>query len=225
MATKLWLVAGPNGAGKTTCVQKAPIASLIPDVFFINPDDRTLGKLRAAGYKGFADAPHDTQTRLFIESADEVLAELEAAVARGDSVGVETVLSSDKYRPLVERVIAAGGFVGLIYVALSSPEIARDRVAIRVRRGGHGVPEVKIAERWHRSLGLLTEFAAKVSAFWVLDNSNANPDAPAHVIATGQDGRLSWLSPAAFPAILAALAPLPREPSAENALPHPPQTA
>lgn len=54
---ELWIVAGPNGAGKTTCVQKEPISALLPGVTFLNPDDRTRAKLRAAGYGGFADVP------------------------------------------------------------------------------------------------------------------------------------------------------------------------
>jgi len=33
------------------------------------------------------------------------------------------VLSSDKYRPLVNAVRDQGGFVGLIYVALATPEL------------------------------------------------------------------------------------------------------
>jgi predicted ABC-type ATPase len=41
---------------------------------------------------------------------------------------VETVLSSDKCRPIVEDVLARNEFVWLLHVALSSPEIARKRV-------------------------------------------------------------------------------------------------
>ena len=55
------------------------------------------------------------------------------------------MLSSQKYCPVVESVLQNAGFVGLLYVALSSPEIAKQRVAERVRRGGHGVPEDRIA--------------------------------------------------------------------------------
>ena len=40
---------------------------------------------------------------------------------------------------------------GLVYIALASPDIARERVAARVRRQGHDVPEEKIVQRWQRS--------------------------------------------------------------------------
>jgi predicted ABC-type ATPase len=134
MATaQLWMVAGPNGAGKTTCTQRKPIANLLPKVTFYNPDDRTLAKLRTLGYQGFADAPVDVQASLFFESADEVFRELSDAVSQRRTVGVETVLSSSKYCTLVEAMLDAKGFFGLIYVALSSPSIARDRVAWRTK--------------------------------------------------------------------------------------------
>ena len=122
---QLWIVAGPNGAGKTTCVQKEPISQILPSVTFLNPDNLTLEKLVARGYSGFADAPVDIQTSLFFESADEVFARLTDALSQNQSVGVETVLSSDKYRPLVELVEEKAGFVGLIYITLTSPAIAQ----------------------------------------------------------------------------------------------------
>jgi len=207
---EFWIVAGPNGAGKTTCVQKEPISNLLPAVRFLNPDDFTLTKLRATGYAGFADAPVDVQAKLFVESADEVLAETQAGIAAGEPVGVETVLSSSKYRPLVEEVRAADGFVGLIYVALSSPIIARERVATRVRRGGHGVPDEKVDQRWRRSLDCLGWFAERATAFWVVDNSDSDPSRPPELVAAGKTGSLEFLSERAFPELRAALGGLPR---------------
>jgi predicted ABC-type ATPase len=213
---ELWIVGGPNGAGKTTCVQREPITELLPGVAFLNPDEYTLKKIRSLEYQGFHDAPADVQMRLFVESADEVYAELEQAIARGEAVGVESVLSSPKYQPLVETVIARGGFFGLIYVALSSPELARERVAGRVSRGGHGVPDEKIALRWRRSLANLGWFARRASSFWIVDNSDSDLARPRLIVASGQEGRLEYLSPDAFPELDTALAMLPRSPPPES---------
>jgi predicted ABC-type ATPase len=211
----LWLVAGPNGAGKTTSVQKEPISLLLPNVSFLNPDDRTLAKLRMHGFQGFADAPFDVQTRLFLESADEVFAELESALAQQAAVGVETVLSSRKYCPLVESVRAQDGFVGLIYVALSSPVIAQERVAARVQRGGHGIPEGKISEGWRRSLEYLPWFVARASAFWIVDNSDSNPDNPPRLVASGKAGLIEYAAGPTVPEMKAALSGLPKLPPSE----------
>ena len=206
---EFWMVAGPNGAGKTTCVQKEPISHLLPNVTFLNPDDRALAKLLALGYQGFVDAPADVQGRMFIESANEVFAELEEAMAHKDAAGVETVLSSDKYRGLVESVAGQQGFVGLIYIALSSPAIAKERVAARVKRGGHGIPDDKIEQRWKRSLDNLGWFAANATAFWVFDNSDSNLANPPPLIASGKHGVLEYLDATTFAEVKAALSMLP----------------
>ena len=210
MFPSLWIVAGPNGAGKTTAVQRVRLTELMPGLPVLNPDDRTLQKLRAAGFSGFADAPAEIQTRRFIESADEVAAELEGAIDRVEPVGVETVLSSEKYRGPVESVLERAGFFGLVYIALASPEISRRRIAARVRLGGHGVPDDKIPVRWQRSLDTLPWFAARASAFWVVDNSVPDPAIPLRLLASGTSGKLDYRSEDVFPEMARALAPLPR---------------
>ncbi len=205
----LWIVAGPNGAGKTTSVQRAPIAQIIPQVSFLNPDDRTLEKLRIAGFGGFADAPFDILTRLFLESADEVDIALIESIERGANVGVETVLSTDKYKKHVERVHSLQGSFFFIYVALSSPDLARQRVASRVAKGGHGVPEPKIHSRWWKSLEKLTWFAERAAGYWIVDNSDSNPDNPLLLLAAGRDGKLLTDNKPAFPEMQAVLDQLP----------------
>ena len=210
---ELWIVAGPNGAGKTTCVQSLPIQRILPKVRFLNPDDVTKLLLVADGYTGFVDAPVDVQLRRFGEAATRVEQDLIAAIGRGESVGVETVLSTDKYRKIVERVRAAGGRVNLIYITISSPEISAARVALRVARGGHGVPPEKIPERFRRSHEQLAWFAANADRFWVIDNSESDPAVPPAIQAYGGDGRLEHFNPNAHDALAAALAALPRRPA------------
>jgi predicted ABC-type ATPase len=205
----LWIVAGPNGAGKTTCVQKQPISAILPNVTFFNPDDLTLHKLQLLGYAGFADAPADVQRRLFVEAANEVFSELERAISRNERVGVETVLSTSKYCALVNSVRERAGFIGLIYIALSSPEIAVERIAARVQRGGHGVPDEKVTERWRRSLEFLTWFASRSTAFYVIDNSDSEPLRLPPIIAFGTNGTLEFLAAEAFQEIREELLKLP----------------
>src|SRR6266699_946105 len=127
----LWIVGGPNGAGKTTLVGHGRFQRLLLGVRFLNPDQLALESLRAAGRRGFHDATIQELHRTFIQSAEAVERELRAALDRGEAVGVESVLSTRKYCPLVEQVLADGGFFGLIYVALKSPELSRERVARR----------------------------------------------------------------------------------------------
>lgn len=219
-APQLWIVAGPNGAGKTTCVQKEPIASLLPNVPFLNPDDITRAKLIASGYTGFADAPLDVQTKLFFESADQVQEDLEQAINNGNAIGVETVLSSDKYQSLVNRVIELNGQFRLIYITLRSPAISIERVAARVRRGGHGVPEDKIEARFYRSHSNLTWFARRDKSFWVIDNSDSHLLQPPKMLAHGSQGKLSQLDPSAPEHLIVAFSTFERSNPAPNPPPH-----
>jgi len=208
--SEFWIVAGPNGAGKTTLVQAHPIRHLLPRVKFLNPDDLALELLRSHGLRGFADAPPESLQRAFLDAANAVQTELEAALDRGEAVGVETVLSSDKYRSLVGFTRSQGGFVGLIYVTLGSPDLACARVARRVRAGGHDVAPDKVRARWHRSLVNLAWFAAHASAFWVFDNSDENLDAPPRLVASGKMGVLDFLEATPGAVLGVSLSSLPR---------------
>jgi predicted ABC-type ATPase len=210
---KLWLVAGPNGAGKTTIVQATPIQRVLPGVRIWNPDVLARELLESRGFPGFPSAALDEQRAAFFEAAEMVASLLDDCVSRSVPVGVETVLSTDKYKPLVERVLAAGGFVGLIYVFLRSPELACERVAQRVLEGGHDVPEDKIRSRWSRSLANLAWFAARASRFFVFDNSDSHPNNRPLLIDYGAHGTLLKLSNEASPRITQVLAQFPHGPA------------
>jgi len=205
-----WIVAGPNGAGKTTLVQSSPISALLADVEFVNPDDISLQRLREKGYANWADVPENILRETFISAANEVSERIEAALKQGRSIGVETVLSTEKYRPIIESVLKDQGSVGLIYVALASPAISQARVHDRVKQGGHGVPADKITARWQRSLDGLNWYLRAVSAFWIVDNSNWDPTLPPRYLAVGQDAELiDYDESATFPELRHILSQLP----------------
>jgi predicted ABC-type ATPase len=202
---ELWIVAGPNGAGKTTLASREPIASLIRTIRVLNPDDRCLSILQQGGLSGFSAASPELLKTTFLKAADEVLAELHSAVAADEAILVETVLSTTKYRAIVEEARLRRGFIGLIYVALQSPELALDRVRFRARLGGHDVPGDRIAARWQRSLDQLPWFAARSHLLLVYDNSNSDPAIPPLLVAEGISGRVTIHHPLAIPALTAAL--------------------
>jgi predicted ABC-type ATPase len=202
---EFWIVAGPNGAGKTTLASREPIASLIWSVRVLNPDVRCLQLLLQQGLPGYAGVPPELLKATFLRAADEILVELQEAVAHCECVLVETVLSTAKYRALVEDVHAKGGFFGLIYVALSSPELAEERVRWRARLGGHDVPAERIAARWHRSLAQLPWFAARAHRLLVYDNSDSHSTASPLLVAEGLSGEITIHQPSAIPELTVAL--------------------
>ena len=206
---ELWIVAGPNGAGKTTLTQRKPISDLLPDVHLLNPDDKALEILRRQGYAGFAHVPADVLRASFHQAAAWVTDRLDWRLRRMECVCVETVLSTDKYRAVVEQVGRAGGFVALIYVALRTPDLACRRVAARVQAGGHDVPVDRVVERWHRSLQQLSWFARHVHRFWVFDNSDSDPARPPALLAEGGSGQVIIQNAEAIPELAKSLRDFP----------------
>ena len=185
-----WIIAGPNGAGKTTLVSRGMFSVSVPSDSLINPDDITLEYLRAGGIATWADAPLETQKRLFIKAADEAQRRLEEKIENGDVAVVESVLSTQKYRPLVERTRELGGRFFLIYVILSSPDLSRSRVSSRAAHGGHDVPSEKLARRWRNSLSIAPWFAAQAERFWFVDNSNSEKEVNPLLVLSGEDGEV-----------------------------------
>lgn len=100
---------------------------------------------------------------------------LYASVDAYQTVGVETVLSSPKYQKLVTQAKSKGFEINLIFVYLRSVDLNIERVRLRVKRGGHDVPEDKIRERRVRSFDQLSWFFKAVDRAFIFDNSDAEP--------------------------------------------------
>jgi predicted ABC-type ATPase len=88
----LWIVAGPNGAGKSSLHENTDIEDFGRSVWIINPDFLAV---RIANVEGLE--PDDAN----LEAVRRIEAWLYASVRAHQTVGVETVLSTDKYRALV----------------------------------------------------------------------------------------------------------------------------
>lgn len=116
------------------------------------------------------------------------------------SIGVETVLSTDKYRPVVDAAKSKGYQVWFIYVLLDTPDRNVEPVRLRVARGGHDVPESKVRERYIRSLAQMPWFIEAADRAWVYDNSGASPD----LIARKENGVLT-VQPTATLSFLSAI--------------------
>ena len=59
----------------------------------------------------------------------------------------------------------------LYYIATDDPQINISRVKNRVQQNGHSVPEIKIRERYFRSLDLLIKAIKKSNRAYIFDNS------------------------------------------------------
>jgi predicted ABC-type ATPase len=184
-------VAGPNGSGKSSTYQAVDIEAFARSVWIINPDLLTI---RIQEVEGLALQAANLQAVQRIE------AWLKVSIQAHQSIGVETVLSTDKYRRLVRMAKALQFEVRLTYVILDSPERNIERVRMRVKKGGHAVPENKIVERYARSLDQLPWFLDQADEAWLLDNSGA----ALRLMGRKRD-KVITLDPDALPQIVAAV--------------------
>lgn len=154
---RLDLVIGPDGAGKSTFVGLT-LAPLLPGSAFVNadeiarqrwPDDPVANSYAAAGI-----------------AADTRAALIEA----GRSFIAETVFSHPSKLELIGSAQAAG-YTVVVHAVLIPEDLAVQRVAHRVRAGGHSVPETKIRSRHQRLGPLLAAAIATADSASVYDNS------------------------------------------------------
>jgi predicted ABC-type ATPase len=165
-APRLWIVAGPNGSGKSTLYDRTDIEGFGRSVWIINPDVLSELLHRQEGLDALSAN---------LEALNRISAWLKASIRAHQTVGVETVLSTDKYRSLVDEAKARGFEVRLLYVTLRTADQNVERVKTRVAKGGHDVPENKIRERRERSFRQLPWFLDQADFALIYDNSGASP--------------------------------------------------
>jgi predicted ABC-type ATPase len=160
------MIAGPNGSGKSSLYTNTEIEAFDQSIWIINPDLLTE-RIRQVEQLSLEEAN--------LQAVIRIEAWVETSINAHQTVGVETVLSTDKYRRLVLAAKTKQFEFRLIYVVLSSPDRNVERVRLRVKKGGHDVPEAKIRERWFKSIRQLPWFLDQADRAWLFDNSGAAP--------------------------------------------------
>lgn len=134
------ILAGPNGAGKTTASRDLLQGALAVQEF-VNAD------AIAQGLSGFQ--PEEVA----MEAGRVMLARLDELARQRANFAFETTLASRTIAPRLTTLIQREGYrFHLFYLWLSSAELAVNRVAQRVRLGGHDVPAATIRRRYRRGL-------------------------------------------------------------------------
>ena len=159
---KIIIIAGPNGAGKSTFAQEfLPKEAGCP--VFINAD---------AIAQGLAQFAPET---VAIRAGRIMLEEIHSQVGRGGSFAFETTLSGRGYARLIPDWQSRGYHVKLFYLKLRSPELAIERVAQRVRKGGHHIPEATVRRRFAAGWrNLQTLYKPIVNEWAVFDNADGS---------------------------------------------------
>jgi predicted ABC-type ATPase len=87
------------------------------------------------------------------------------------SFSFETVMSHHSKVDFLREAQLKGYRTYLYYVATIDPSINVSRVKLRVRQGGHDVPETKIRSRYVNSLSLLMDAIEVSNRAYIFDNS------------------------------------------------------
>jgi predicted ABC-type ATPase len=132
-------------------------------------------------YEQFTQAFTLSHNKLHLAQApaNEMIAQILADFLRKSlirekrSIIFETVFSHASKLEIMKQAKDQGYGICLYYIATESVAINRFRVQVRVRKGGHDVPAIKIEERYYRSLELMYDAASLCNEVFFIDNSGA----------------------------------------------------
>lgn len=170
MAPRLWLIAGANGVGKTTYAFRH-IRAVSGSAAFVNLDEIARGL-----------SPLDVEAGRLAASRVAIGRIADLMQARV-SFSLETTLAGRTHLRTIDAAHAAGLEVAILYFAVSRVEICLERIARRVRQGGHDVPEIDARRRFVRSLAHFETYAARVDHWSVFD-----ADGQPVIVAEGRGG-------------------------------------
>jgi predicted ABC-type ATPase len=139
------IIGGPNGAGKT---RAAP--AIIPRHLgireFVNADEIARGL-----------SPFNAE-QVAVKAGRLMIARMHDLVQAGESFAFETTCSGRSYLPWLKGCKAQGWRVTLLFLWLPTPQAAVERVARRVRQGGHRIPTEVVIRRWKAGITNMRDF-------------------------------------------------------------------
>jgi predicted ABC-type ATPase len=160
MTPTLCILGGCNGAGKTTLARELlPRLGLMR---FLNADEIARGL-----------SPLDPTLTAF-KAGRLLIEEARTLIAARASFAIESTLSGKTYVAMIRAAKAQGYRFLLHYIVIGSGDQAVARVALRVKIGGHHVPEDDIRRRFDRSRQHFLADYLPLADEWVLWD-NAQP--------------------------------------------------
>lgn len=162
MTPTLCILGGCNGAGKTTLARELlPRLGLMR---FLNADEIARGL-----------SPLDPTLCAF-KAGRLLLDEARSLIAAKASFAIESALSGKTYVALIREAKARGYCFLLHYIVIGSGAQALGRVALRVKLGGHHVPDDDVLRRFDRSRRHFIEDNLPLADEWGLwDNQSPPP--------------------------------------------------
>lgn len=152
-----FVFAGNNGSGKST------LRNLIIDKIGIdiNIDPDAIAR---------RIDPENPESKR-IAAGKEVIKSVRRYIGEGKSFSIETTLAGKNAIRQIQKAKEMGYEVTMFYVALSNVEQNIERVAMRVKNGGHNIPTEDIVRRSITSFNHLYEYTKIIDNLVLIDNS------------------------------------------------------
>lgn len=157
----LYIISGCNGAGKTTAS-----FTILPEMLkckeFVNSDEIA---------KGLSPFNSDS-IAVAVEASRIMYKRIKELIASGATFAMETTLATRSVANLIREAQREGYYVTLLYFWLNTPDLAVERVKMRVEAGGHNIPENTIRRRYRAGIQNLFNLYLPISDYWMItDNS------------------------------------------------------
>lgn len=163
MTKRIFMIAGPNGAGKTTTAMSFISREMIDE--FLNADEIARGL-----------APLHPES-MALTASKLMLKRLKELLDANKTFAFETTGAGTNYIKHLKEAQIKDYEVHLMFLWLPSPNLAVERVANRVRQGGHNIPEDTIRRRYFAGIkNLVKHYLPLADRALILDNSIAGAD-------------------------------------------------
>lgn len=159
MRPSVVILADPNGAGKSTAAPELLQGELAVSEF-VNAD------VIARGLSAFHPG------RVAMAAGRVMLARLDELARQRDTFAFETTLASRSFAPWLRKLHTSGYEIHLVFLWLSSADLAIERVADRVRNGGHDIPGDVVRRRYAAGIRNFFDLYQSATTSWVLYNSS-----------------------------------------------------
>jgi predicted ABC-type ATPase len=160
----LYVISGCNGAGKTTASY-----TILPEMLkckeFVNSDEIA---------KGISPFNADS-IAVAVEAGRIMHRRIKELIAAGETFALETTLATRSVVKLMQGAQEKGYYVTLLYLWLNTPDLAVERVKMRVAAGGHNIAESTIRRRYGSGIRNLFELYLPASDYWMITDNSMSP--------------------------------------------------
>ncbi|PKP38530.1 MAG: zeta toxin, partial [Bacteroidetes bacterium HGW-Bacteroidetes-14] len=159
---KLYIISGCNGAGKTTASY-----TILPEMLacreFVNADEIARGL-----------SPFKPES-MSIQAGKIMIERISNLISNGTDFAIETTLATKMYTKVIRYAQERGYKVTLLFFWLSVPNLAVERVKMRVASGGHNIEEKTIRRRYDIGIKNLFSLYIPLCEYWMIINNSTIP--------------------------------------------------